>query len=70
MDEEPPKRAAREYPYAMKLAKQVSDEPVQPDKPLNRFERIFGRTAPVKLGFEWLVMVVAMGLIFYFTRRH
>jgi hypothetical protein len=35
---------------------------------LSRFERIFGKSQPVKVDFAWFVMVIAMGLVAYFAR--
>lgn len=42
---------------------------IEPPK-LSRFERIFGKSQPVKIGLEFWVMVIAMGLILYFTKYH
>lgn len=42
---------------------------IEPPK-LSRFERLFGRNAPVNIGLEFWVMVIAMGLIAYFAKYH
>jgi len=46
------------------------DETPQLPPKLSRFERIFGRSQPVKVDFAFWVMVIVMGLIAYFAKRY